>query len=161
MAENTAVFVRKLLEVYEGSYCQVWRLSKHFDAGSEGAGREEGEERAAVRPARTSTLPATHTVSACDLLQSVCQTRIKVRALRCTRSHIVVAPGGTLKNVSIGVKPAESVTDALAAVAGDGAVPQAEAAEADEEKKEAAAEEEPAAEDKKAEPEVIPWRAAA
>lgn len=84
-----------------------------------------------------------------------CQMRAEASA-HCIvpRSHIVVAKGGRLQNVSIGVKPAESVTDALAAVAGGGAVPQAEAAAADEEKKEAAAEEAAAAAGKADEPEV-------
>lgn len=67
---------------------------------------------------------------------------------------MVVAKGGRLKSISIGVKPAESVTDALAAVAGGKAVPQAEAAAADEEKKETAVEEAAAAAGKADEPEV-------
>ena len=66
----------------------------------------------------------------------------------------MVAKGGRLQNVSIGVKPAESVTDALAAVAGGEAVPQAEAAAADEEKKETAVEEAVALAGKADEPEV-------
>ena len=66
----------------------------------------------------------------------------------------MVAQGGRLQNVSIGVKPAESVTDALAAVAGGEAVPQAEAAAADEEKEETALEQATAAAGKADEPEV-------
>ena len=50
--------------------------------------------------------------------------------LRRARSHMVVAKGGTLKDVSIGVTPAASPVDALAAAAGEEAVPAQEAAEA-------------------------------
>ncbi|KAK9831862.1 hypothetical protein WJX81_002807 [Elliptochloris bilobata] len=76
------------------------------------------------------------------------------------RSHMVVAKGGTLKEVSIGVKPAESVTDALAAVAGGKAVPAAEAAEAQEEKEAAAADEKEEAAANKDEAEGIDTEAA-
>lgn len=105
---------------------------------------------------RTPPLPAAHAVSARALLTEAARYVLSVRALQRARSHIVVAQGGKLKNISIGVKPAESVTDALAAAAGGEAVPQAEATEADEEKREAAAEDEAAAAGKKDEPEVTP-----
>lgn len=70
----------------------------------------------------------------------------KDRQARRARSHLVVAKGGTLKDVSIGVTPAASPVDALAAAAGEEAVPAREAAEATAEKAGAAAEQQNEAE---------------
>lgn len=61
---------------------------------------------------------------------------------------MVIAKGGTLKDVSIGVTPAASPVDALAVAAGREAVSAQEAAEATEEKAGAAAEQQKEAEEK-------------
>jgi hypothetical protein len=53
---------------------------------------------------------------------------------------MVIAKGGTFKDVSVGVTPAASAADALAAAAGGEAVPAPAAAEAAQEKAQAAAE---------------------
>jgi hypothetical protein len=53
---------------------------------------------------------------------------------------MVIAKGGAFKDVSVGVTPAASAADALAAAAGGEAVPAPAAAEAAQEKAEAAAE---------------------